>query len=249
MDNSNSSVMSEMTQEVAKRRSGRLRIQKRDGAELNLFFEAGKLVHAQVGWTFGLAAVQEVLTWQNYTVVFTAGIAAPIRSIGDEDRAKLEQGSVVEETKYSVPVKLDGYFYAEKHTTAELSDFEARVLANANGTSFEDLLSLTEFNLSTLENLIKQLMAKKLLTVEKSPATPERLKGLRLRKKEPKAKGLLGMFGKKPVELTDLEFQVYDVLNGAVTLWDIHLNLGLAREQVWEAYVSLKKRDLVENLN
>ncbi|MEY4532127.1 MAG: hypothetical protein RLZZ156_2850 [Deinococcota bacterium] len=249
MNNPNSSLMSEMTQEAAKRRTGRLHIQKRDGAELNLFYDAGLLVHAQFGWTFGLAAVQEALYWQNYTISFTEGVAAPIKSMGAEDRAKLEQGLVVEQTKYSVPVKLDGYFYAEKSTTTELSDFEARVLANANGTSFDDLMALTEFNLTTLEGLIKQLMTKKLLTVEKSPATPERLKSLRLRKKEPKAKGLLGMFGKKPVELTDLEFQVYDVLNGAVTLWDVHLNLGLAREQVWEAYVSLKKRDLVENLN
>jgi hypothetical protein len=249
MNNSNFNLISEVAQEVTKRRTGRLRVQKRDGAELNLFYDTGKLIHAQFGWTFGLAAVQEALNWQNYTVVFTEGVAAPIKSIGDEDRAKLEQGSVVEETKYSVPVKLDGFFYAEKYTTAELSDAEARVLTHANGTSFEDLMTVTEFNVSTLEGLIKQLMTKKLLTVEKSPATPERLKGLRLRKKEPKSKGLLGVFAKKSVELTNLEFQVYDVLNGAVTLWDVHLNLGLAREQVWEAYVSLKKRDLVENLN
>jgi hypothetical protein len=248
MNNSNFNLMSELTQEGSKRRTGRLRVQKRDGAELNLFFDAGKLVHAQFGWTFGLAAVQEALNWQNCIVVFSEGVAAPIKSMGDEDRAKLEQGSVIEDTKYSVPVKLDGFFYAEKHTTADLSDFEARVLAHANGTSFEDLMVLTEFNLATLEGLIKQLMTKKLLTAEKSPATPERLKALRLRKKEPKSKGLMGMFAKKNVELTNLEFQVFDVLNGAVSLWEVHLNLGLTRDQVWEAYVSLKKRDLVESL-
>jgi hypothetical protein len=243
-------MMSELARIQSNRQSGRLRLQKRDGAELNLFFENGFLVHAQYRWTFGIAAFQEALTWHNYTTVFADGIASPIQSISEEDRLTLEQGSGVTETKQnSMPVTFEGYFYAQKHTASELNEFEVRVLTHSNGINFTDLQSLTEMSGSTLENLIRQLIQKKVLTVEKSPCTPERLKALRLRKKEVKSKGLMGLFGKKSIELTELEFQVYDMLNGAVTLWDVHLNLGLAREQVWEAYVALKKRDLVENLS
>ncbi len=249
MNNPVSQIMSELTRIQSNRQSGRLRLQKRDGAELNLFFEHGFLVHAQHGWTFGVAAFQEALTWHNYTTVFADGIASPIRSISDHERLSLEQGSDLSQTKQSIPVTFDGYFYAQKHITSELNEFEVRVLTHSNGTAFSDLMNLTEMSSSTLENLIRQLIQKKVLVVEKTPCTPERLKALRLRKKEIKSKGLLGLFGKKSIELTDLEFQVYDMLNGAVTLWDIHLNLGLAREQVWEAYVALKKRDLVENLS
>ncbi len=249
MSNQTSNLVSELAQEQAKRRTGRLRLQKRDGAEINLFFEYGTLVHAQHGWTFGLPALQEALAWHNYSLDFVEGVPAPLKSITEADRNKLQSGSTIEEKKFEVPTKLDGYFYAEKHTSTDLSEFEARVLTHANGTTFEDLLANTELNVATLNSIIKQLMQKRLLFTEKSPCTPERLKALRLRKKEPKTKGLLGLFGKKNIELTDLEFQVYDVLNGAVTLWDVHLNLGLAREQVWEAYTALKKRDLVENLS
>ncbi len=240
--------MAELASIAAKRLTGRLRLQKRDGTELNLFLEAGKLVHAQFGWTFGMAAIQEALAWRNYTTAFTAGIAAPIKSLSDEDRSKLEQGQIIEETKYNLSTT-EGYYYAESHTRLELSEYETRVLANANGNSFAELLTLTELNTATLEQLMKQLLQKKMLRIEKTPATPERLKAMRLRKKEPKSKGILGVFGKKTIELTDLEFQVYDVLNGAVSLWEVHLNSGLSRDEIWEAYVALKKRDLVENLS
>jgi hypothetical protein len=249
MENSNLPFMAELTTLASKRLTGRLSLQKRDGTELNLFVETGKLVHAQFGWTFGMAAMQEAITWRNYSTSFTLGIAAPVRSLSDEDRSKIEQGlgQMVEETKYAMNVT-NGYYYAESQTSAEINEYETRVLTNANGNSFSEMLALTELNTASLEQLLKQLLQKKLLRVEKTPATPERLKALRLRKKEPKSKGILGVFGKKTIELTDLEFRVYDLLNGAMTLWDIHLNSGLSRDEIWEAYISLEKRDLVEKL-
>lgn len=47
-------------------------------------------------------------------------------------------------------------------------------------------------------------------------------------------------------EVTELELQVYEVANGALTLWDIHLHLKISREQVWEAYSALLRLDLLE---
>ncbi len=247
-NNSTSSLLSQIQQLQSQRKTGRLRLSKRDGTDINLFFEGGTLVHAQHGWTFGVPAFQEASKWHDYETNFTSGIPTPLRSINPGDISDIASVASDNSSKYEVPKQLTGYFYAEKHTTTDLSTLEVDVLAHANGNSFEDLLIQTQQNPTTLAATIKQLTQKRLLSIEQSPCTPEQLKALRLRKKEVKAKGLLGMFSKKNIELTDLEFKVYDVLNGAVSLWDIHLNLGLAREQVWEAYTALKKRDLVENL-
>jgi hypothetical protein len=91
---------------------------------------------------------------------------------------------------------------------------------------------------------MKNLLDQSLIRTEFSPSTPKALRAIKPQHLESK-----GFFAPKPKlkleRLSNLELSVYDQIDGGRTLWDIRVNLGISRQEVWTAFHRLLEGGLV----
>jgi hypothetical protein len=137
------------------------------------------------------------------------------------------------------------YFYSSPIPSGlQLDTLTLEIVNKADGVSFEELVQDTRSNNDAVALAIKNLLDYNLMRTESSPSTPKTLRFVQPFLKE--EKGFLRAKPKlKLEELNDLELRVFDQINGGRTLWDIRINLGITRQEVWAAYHRLLDGGLI----
>jgi hypothetical protein len=240
--------------------SGRLRIRPAD--EARLYFLSGRVVHAEYRTIKGISVMYEVFGWRNDLFRFDAGelpkeqsITMPVAQLlltvsefSDLKSATSVTSSTSSGGESGGPTRY--YGLPVPPGTLDISPLETRLIGLANGSTMDELATVTGAGTVEIARALKHLLDRHLLRLEDQPWTPQALKAITPRyvrdnERAPQkgAAGLLGgLFGgkKKPLALTEMEWKVYDAIDGRRTLWDIRVNFNLSREDVWKAYQKLE---------
>jgi hypothetical protein len=243
--------------------SGRLRIRPAD--EARLFFLSGRIVHAEYRSLKGVSVLYEIFSWRNDAFRFDAGelpkeqtITMPVAQLllTVSEFADLKTATSISNTDNSGPTRY--YGLPVPPGTLDISALETRLIGLANGSTLDELTEATGANTVEIARALKHLIDRQLVRLEDQPWTPQALKAITPRyvrdneRAPQKGGGLLGaLFGgkKKPLALTEMEWKVYDAIDGRRTLWDIRVNFNLSREDVWKAYQKLEGMGEVKDRN
>jgi hypothetical protein len=217
--------------------SGLLRLRPKD--EARIYVEGGTISHVAYRSLRGLEALNEIATWTNDAFRFEQGLTNPEINIALPLTQILSRMGEVIEAKTNSQSSGVMYFYSLPIPQGlQPSPLGLEIIKRADGTSFEELVQLTNTSTDAVAREIKNLLDQNLIRTEFSPSTPKALRGIKPQHLESK-----GFFAPKPKlkleQLNNLELSVYDQIDGGRTLWDIRVNLGISRQEVWNAFQRL----------
>jgi hypothetical protein len=218
--------------------SGLLRLRPKD--EARIFIADGTVVHASHRTLRGLEALNELATWTNDAFVFEQGLTSPEINVAlPLTQILSKMGEVIEaKTRNSQSAGVMYFYSLPIPQGIHLSPLALEIIKCADGTSFEELAQQTNTSTDAMARELKSLLDQNLIRTEFSPSTPKALRGIKPQHFENK-----GFFAPKPKlkleQLSTLELSVYDQIDGGRTLWDIRVNLGISRQEVWNAFQRL----------
>jgi hypothetical protein len=219
--------------------AGVLRLRPKD--EARVYIADGTVTHAAFGQLRGMQALSEIATWKNDIFRFETGLTSQEINIALPLSQILGKMTDVIETKTLSSSQSAGvmYFYSSPvPQQIKLNPLALELVTHADGNSFEELVALTKSSNDLVAVQLKNLLDLNLVRTEFSPSTPKVLRSIKPQHTESK-----GFFAAKPKlkleQLTRLELSVYDQIDGGRTLWDIRVNLGISRQDVWAAYQRL----------
>jgi hypothetical protein len=225
--------------------SGTLRIRPHDEAKIHI--GNYNVLFATYQDLRGLQALTEIATWRKDEFRFETGVASSSVNIDlPLTTVLLKMSEAVDVRKLTDATgSSEMYFYSSPIPSGlQLDTLTLEIVNKADGVSFEELVQDTRSNNDAVALAIKNLLDYNLMRTESSPSTPKTLRFVQPFLKE--EKGFLRAKPKlKLEELNDLELRVFDQINGGRTLWDIRINLGITRQEVWAAYHRLLDGGLI----
>jgi hypothetical protein len=218
--------------------SGLLRLRPKD--EARIYVEGGTISHAAYRNLRGLEALNEIATWTNDAFGFEQGLTSPDSNIVlPLTQILSKMGEVIEAKTTGNQSGGVMYFYSLPIPQGfQPTALGLEIIKRADGTSFEELVQLNNTSTDAVARELKSLLDQNLVRTEFSPSTPKALRGIKPQHLESKS-----FFALKPKlkleQLSPLELSVYDQIDGGRTLWDIRINLGISRQEVWNAFQRL----------
>jgi Domain of unknown function (DUF4388) len=226
--------------------SGLLRVRPKD--EARVYIENSTISHATYRSLQGMEALNEIATWRTDDFGFEQGLTSPEINIAlPLPQILSKMGEVIEASTNGTPSSGILYFYSLPIPQGvQPSSLGLEIIKRADGTSFEELVQLTNTNTDAVAREVKNLLDQNLIHTEFSPSTPKALRSIKPQHQENK-----GFFARKPKlkleQLSNLELSVYDQIDGGRTLWDIRVNLGISRQEVWNAFQRLLEGGLASS--
>jgi hypothetical protein len=221
---------------------GALRL--RPGDEARLFFEHGRVVHAEYRQSRGMDVIYEVMKWKDDRFKFETGRTTTERSIHmPVESLLLAAAEYLDNVNATGALGPRVYHRTVVPLHTPMEPLERKIMDSASGVTLEDLIRQSNEAPADVARTLKRLLDKRWVRSEEVAFTAEMFRTTVPKRASTNSSGTFSLGGlmrsRSEPALDAVEKRLLTAVDGRVSLEDIRLSAGLSREQVWIAYQRL----------